>query len=125
MDKVPFSHCAANGVPAGVSFIGDSNHAISQFAAAGANMAILDGHDLAKCLCLCQSLDEALLAYDTNSMERALLSTKKGRFRVTLVHASGVSWMSYYYPLLLLGRIMDLWYAIVQHAEGMSRDSPR
>lgn len=45
LDKQPFSHLDIGNTP--IMFIGDSNHAINSFAGNRANMALMDGMELA------------------------------------------------------------------------------
>ncbi|PVH70771.1 hypothetical protein DL98DRAFT_540588 [Cadophora sp. DSE1049] len=91
-DKEPFAHGAANNLPRGVVFIGDSNYAVTPFAGSGANMALLDGYDLAECLCVQRSMDEAVTAYDRCSLPRARTFLRNSHLTIAVAHllAGGV-----------------------------------
>jgi 2-polyprenyl-6-methoxyphenol hydroxylase-like FAD-dependent oxidoreductase len=110
MDKDPFLHGAANGVPDGIVFIGDSNHAVSPFAANGANLALLDGYDLAECLCSHATIEEAIQVYDRRSLPRAARSLRNSHVSIAIVHSKGLMWAFYHSCLLLMGSVMSIWY---------------
>lgn len=110
MDKKAFAHGAANGVPDGIIFIGDSNHAVSPFAGNGANLALKDGYDLADCLYTHTSIEKAVEVYDQRSLPRALASLRISRESITVVHSSGFAWVFYQSLLLLFGSIISIWY---------------
>jgi 2-polyprenyl-6-methoxyphenol hydroxylase-like FAD-dependent oxidoreductase len=110
MDKDPFLHGAANGVPDGIIFIGDSNHAVSPFAANGANIALMDGYDLAECLCSYATVAEAVKTYDKRSLPRAARSLRNSHVSIAIVHSKGLKWSFYHSCLRLLGSIMSVWY---------------
>lgn len=110
MDKHPFAHGAANGVPDGIIFIGDSNHAVSPFSGKGANLALKDGYDLAECLCTHKSLEKAVEVYDKRSMPRASKALRTSHVSIAIVHSSGLTWAFYHSLLLLLAGIMSFWY---------------
>ncbi|KAK3639142.1 hypothetical protein LTR56_012691 [Elasticomyces elasticus] len=106
MDKQPFAHNARNGVPPGVVFIGDSNHAVSPFAGHGANLALKDGYDLADCFCIASSVEEAVKQYDGRSMSRASYSVAKSHECITMAHSSGFTWAFYRLKLLLISVVV-------------------
>lgn len=110
MDKEPFAHGAANGMPDSIVFIGDSNHAVSPFAGNGANIALKDGYDLAECLCTHKSVEKAVEVYDKRSLPRASISVRTSHVSIAVVHSSGLTWVLYHSLLLLLGGIMSIWY---------------
>ena len=92
MDKDPFPH---NSLPtSNVIFIGDANHAISPFAGAGANGALMDGWDLAESLAVTTSspptLAEALTSYDTQAIPRANTILRMSHFTIRMAHAGPV-----------------------------------
>lgn len=108
MDKQPFAHDAAviTAIAAGhghTLFIGDSNHAVSPFAGNGANMALMDGWDLACCLCRHDSIQAAMAAYDALSLPRARQTLRMSHYSIDLLHAQG--WKLTLYALLL--RVMQ------------------
>ncbi|EFW14173.1 hypothetical protein D8B26_002454 [Coccidioides posadasii str. Silveira] len=106
MDKQPFQHSHCTDVP--VIFIGDSNHAMSPFAGNGANMALLDGWDLAEQLCRAQSLESALEAYDKSSIGRSQNAIAGSRWAISMGHATGFRLFGYGIALKLASLIMAL-----------------
>lgn len=109
MDKKPFAHGAATGLPKGIAFIGDSNHAVSPFSGNGANLALMDGYDLAECLCAYQTVETAVEVYDKRSIPRASASIRTSHFCIALVHSSGLLWIVYHTLLLISGGILSIW----------------
>jgi 2-polyprenyl-6-methoxyphenol hydroxylase-like FAD-dependent oxidoreductase len=99
MDKQPFPHTKANRKDMPVIFIGDSNHAMSPFAGNGANMALMDGLELAEHFCKSTSLDSALARYDSSSMTRSKSAIRMSHWAISLAHARG--WMLTFYIFLL------------------------
>ncbi|KAF4635073.1 hypothetical protein G7Y89_g3031 [Cudoniella acicularis] len=85
-DKQPISHDANE---MSVVYIGDSNHAISPFAGNGANMAMMDGWDLAEQLCKNETLDGALKAFDALCIPRSKAVVKWERRSIATAHATG------------------------------------
>ena len=98
MDKQPFPHTKANRKDMPVIFIGDSNHAMSPFAGNGANMALMDGLELAEHFCKATSLDSALAQYDSSSMTRSKSAIRISHWVISLAHARG--WMLTFYIFL-------------------------
>ncbi|TPX15308.1 uncharacterized protein E0L32_004585 [Thyridium curvatum] len=94
-DKAPFRH-GEGRVPPGVVFIGDSNHAVSPFAGNGANLGLKDGWDLARELCRGASLAGAVKAYDDRSVPRAVATIKSSHWRITMGHATGAAYWSFW-----------------------------
>jgi 2-polyprenyl-6-methoxyphenol hydroxylase-like FAD-dependent oxidoreductase len=75
-DKAPFPHIEKKGTPkhGNVIFIGDSNHTMSPFAGNGANMALMDGWELANELCKSNSLLAAVTTYGLLSLPRSKIA---------------------------------------------------
>ncbi|KAK2591001.1 hypothetical protein QQS21_011314 [Conoideocrella luteorostrata] len=94
-DKRPFAH-AGDAALRGVVFLGDTNHAVSPFAGNGANMALMDGLDLARQICACQSMDDTLVAYDKLAVPRAESTLKESHSRIHNTHARGL----HYYAMM-------------------------
>jgi 2-polyprenyl-6-methoxyphenol hydroxylase-like FAD-dependent oxidoreductase len=109
-DKLPFAHTRENRKDMPIAFIGDSNHAMSPFAGNGANMALMDGVDLAEQICEAESLEAALTAYDALSMPRSKSAIRMSHFSIDAAHSSG--WKLQFYILLLkvLGLFMAFAY---------------
>lgn len=99
MDKQPFPHTDGNPEHMSVVFIGDSNHAVSPFAGNGANMALMDGWELAEHICKSSSLSAALAAYDASSMPRSKSAVRMSHWTIALAHAQG--WKLILYTFLL------------------------
>ena len=99
MDKQPFPHTDANRSHMPIVFIGDSNHAMSPFAGNGANMALMDGVELAEKICNCNSLDSALAGYDASSIGRSKSAVRTSHWVIAIAHSQG--WKLTIYILLL------------------------
>jgi 2-polyprenyl-6-methoxyphenol hydroxylase-like FAD-dependent oxidoreductase len=110
MDKEPFAHGKINAIPERIVFIGDSNHAVSPFAGNGANLALKDGFDLAKCYCTYDTIASAVEAYDKKSMPRASASLRLSHASIAVVHSSGLGWRLSYLALLTFGGFLTLFY---------------
>lgn len=63
MERDPFKHKEGERV----IFIGDANHAMCHFSGNGANMALMDGCDLAEQLCKASTLVAAVETYDDHA----------------------------------------------------------
>ncbi|OCT44687.1 hypothetical protein CLCR_06408 [Cladophialophora carrionii] len=101
MDRKPFPHSISTNGP--VVYIGDANHAVSPFAGAGANLALMDAWDLATALKDASTLDEAVSAYDKVAVPRASAVVKASRWTLDLVHATGIRLILYKVVLQMLG----------------------
>ncbi|EEP75794.1 predicted protein [Uncinocarpus reesii 1704] len=104
MDKQPFQHTHCSDLP--VVFIGDSNHAMSPFAGNGANMALLDGWDLAEQLCQPQSLEAAVGHYDKSSISRSQNAIAASHWAISMAHATGFKLFGYGIALKLASLLM-------------------
>jgi 2-polyprenyl-6-methoxyphenol hydroxylase-like FAD-dependent oxidoreductase len=100
-DKAPFPHVEKKGTlkHGNVIFIGDSNHAMSPFAGNGANMALMDGWELAEQLCKSNSLLAAVTAYDLLSLPRSKRAIQTSHWSIAIAHAQG--WKLKFYIFLL------------------------
>jgi 2-polyprenyl-6-methoxyphenol hydroxylase-like FAD-dependent oxidoreductase len=97
MDKPAFDHASAHRKA--VVFIGDANHAVSPFAGAGANLALMDGLDLATSLLDAPSFEEAIKVYDAKAVPRAKRILSMSHFTISVAHSKG--WMSWAYLWVL------------------------
>jgi 2-polyprenyl-6-methoxyphenol hydroxylase-like FAD-dependent oxidoreductase len=88
-DKDPFAHVGSGQKCEQVIFIGDSNHAMSPFAGNGANMALMDGWELAEQLCKSSSLLDALNVYDSSSMSRSKSAIQMSHRTIAMAHVQG------------------------------------
>ena len=98
-DKLPFPNASPDGKGMPVIFIGDANHAMSPFAGNGANMALMDGVELAEQMCKSDSLQAALVAYDASSMPRCKSAVRISHWVISVAHAQG--WKLTMYSFLL------------------------
>ncbi|KAJ9613273.1 hypothetical protein H2200_003215 [Cladophialophora chaetospira] len=101
MDRKPFSHSISTDGPS--IYIGDANHAVSPFAGAGANLALMDAWDLAAAMKNCSSLGEAVKAYDALAVPRASKILKISHWTIDIVHATGIKLLLYTLILRVLG----------------------
>jgi 2-polyprenyl-6-methoxyphenol hydroxylase-like FAD-dependent oxidoreductase len=97
MDKPVFNHVALSHK--NVIFIGDANHAVSPFAGAGANLALMDGLDLATLLLDAPNLEQAIRRYDGKAVPRAKRILAMSHFTINVAHSKG--WMCWVYMWLL------------------------
>lgn len=95
MDKAPIKHSDEQPL----IYIGDASHAVSPFAGNGANMALMDGLDLAAELCKAATLQQAVQAYDNKSVPRSTRTRKQSHYAIALGHAMG--WRLTLYTMLL------------------------
>ncbi|PGH02257.1 hypothetical protein AJ80_08882 [Polytolypa hystricis UAMH7299] len=100
MDKPPFSHADPQSP---IIFIGDANHPVSPFAGNGANMALMDGWELATQFSKAKSLPEALTAYDKSSVSRSQAALSQSHWSISMAHATGVKLFLYRTSLKLIG----------------------
>ncbi|KIW63968.1 hypothetical protein PV04_08928 [Phialophora macrospora] len=101
MDRKPFPHSISAKGP--VIYIGDANHAVSPFAGAGANLALMDAWELASALKNASSLEEAVVAYDKAAVPRASTILKISRWSIDIAHATGIRLFLYKVVLQMLG----------------------
>lgn len=111
-DRAPFAHGKHNGIPDGIVFIGDSNHAVTPFAGNGANMALRDGYDLATLLCRHDNVQSAVKAYDALSIPRAYRAARRSWWVVAMVHSEGITWLLLRALLFVAGIVMEMWYRL-------------
>lgn len=89
MDKQPFPHLTGSLEDVPIVFIGDANHAVSPFAGAGANLALMDGWDLAEQLSKCDTLSKALASYDALNLPRAKSVLRISHWSIAFAHITG------------------------------------
>ena len=83
-DLMPFRNYGS------VIFIGDAQHAMSPFAGNGANMAMMDGYELAMLLVLSNSLPSAVQAYDNLAIPRSTTSISMSHRTIAMGHSQGI-----------------------------------
>lgn len=95
MDKQPIKHNSADLKGTNAIFIGDANHAVSPFAGAGANMALMDGWDLAELMCKSQSLEAVMKGFDELCGPRSKKVIKFSHWTIGFAHATGWTLWAY------------------------------
>jgi 2-polyprenyl-6-methoxyphenol hydroxylase-like FAD-dependent oxidoreductase len=88
-----------------VIFIGDAQHAMSPFAGNGANMAMMDGYQLAEQLIYSKDLNEAIQSYDNLSIPRSTKAIYMSHKSISMGHSQGI-WKFFWVNIL---RMMS-WY---------------
>lgn len=83
----------------GVMFIGDANHILSPYELVGANLALMDGWDLAEQICRNTSLQDATASYDRLSISRFEPVFDFSHERIGFGHCTGKKWMFYKYGM--------------------------
>ena len=83
-DMVPFRNHGS------VIFIGDAQHAMSPFAGNGANMAIMDGYQLADQLVHAKNIHTAIKSYDDLSIPRSTTAINMSRRSISIGHSQGI-----------------------------------
>src|SRR5699024_1673821 len=86
-----------------IIFIGDANHAVSPFAGNGANMALLDGWELAEQLTKGGTVSAAVDAYDEKSTPRSAAAVRQSHWSISALHATGMKLLMYRVMFQLLG----------------------
>lgn len=84
-----------------VIYIGDANHVLSPFEIKGADMALLDGWDLATNLVMSASMDSAVAAFDKMTIPRVGRVMAFSHTRIGFGHSRGVKWWGYKYGMAL------------------------
>jgi 2-polyprenyl-6-methoxyphenol hydroxylase-like FAD-dependent oxidoreductase len=96
-DKQPINHSELTNKS--VVFVGDANHAVSPFAGNGANMALMDGVDIATALRENKDAKTALEAFDKSSMVRSKRTVNTSHWTIAIAHSTG--WRLAMYKILL------------------------
>ena len=97
LDKPPIDHSELKGKS--VVFVGDANHAVSPFAGNGANMALMDGVDLATALRESKDAKAAVEAFDKKSMVRSNRTVNTSHWTIAIAHSTG--WRLAMYKIFL------------------------
>jgi 2-polyprenyl-6-methoxyphenol hydroxylase-like FAD-dependent oxidoreductase len=97
VDKQPINH--AELTSKSVVFVGDANHAVSPFAGNGANMALMDGVDLATALRESKDVEAAVEAFDRKSMVRSKRTVNTSHWTIVIAHSTG--WRLAIYKIFL------------------------
>ncbi|KAK5202643.1 hypothetical protein LTR47_011571 [Exophiala xenobiotica] len=102
-DRPPFAHIRLTNGP--VIWIGDANHAVSPFAGNGANLAIMDGWDLAASLRKAEYLENAIAMYDKIAVPRAQKILTMSRWTIDILHATGLRLILYKIVIKIMSSI--------------------
>lgn len=92
-----------------IILIGDAAHAVSPFAGNGANMAIIDGFELAEQLLNKEhgeNLKAAVKTYDARSIPRSKRTRGMSHFNISLLHSKGFKQKWYMTLFALVGLVL-------------------
>jgi 2-polyprenyl-6-methoxyphenol hydroxylase-like FAD-dependent oxidoreductase len=92
----------------GVTLIGDAAHLMSPFAGEGANLAMIDGADLARAIIENDDIDLALRAYEKTMFPRGAKSAKASHASLNMMFAKGRPWrlIAFFQSMIVLGAVM-------------------
>ena len=92
----------------GVTLIGDAAHLMSPFAGEGANLAMIDGADLARAIIENDDLDVALRAYEKTMFPRGAKSAKASHASLNMMFTKGRPWrlIAFFQSMIVLGAVM-------------------
>ncbi len=88
-DRQPFAHLTGSLTNTNAVFLGDANHAVCPFAGNGANLALMDGWDLAEQLCKHNTLESGLKAFDELMVPRSKSVIKMSHSNIYFAHMTG------------------------------------
>jgi 2-polyprenyl-6-methoxyphenol hydroxylase-like FAD-dependent oxidoreductase len=91
-----------------VTLIGDAAHLMSPFAGEGANLAMIDGADLARAIIENDDLDVALRAYEKTMFPRGAKSAKASHASLNMMFTKGRPWrlIAFFQCMIVLGAVM-------------------
>jgi 2-polyprenyl-6-methoxyphenol hydroxylase-like FAD-dependent oxidoreductase len=105
MDKKSFTH--SSKTLSKLIFVGDANHAVSPFAGNSANLALMDGWDLAEQLLHAEMFGEGVKVYDGLVVGRSKKVLEQSHFAIHVAHSTGWRfWL--YFTLLKVVRLLFL-----------------
>jgi 2-polyprenyl-6-methoxyphenol hydroxylase-like FAD-dependent oxidoreductase len=96
-----------------VIFIGDAQHAMSPFAGNGANMAIMDGYQLADKLINSKDLNTAIKSYDDLSIPRSKTAIKMSHRSISAGHSQGI----HKFIMVNVMKMIGWYYGVLSHDE--------
>lgn len=93
-DRPPFIHDVEKH--GNVIHIGDANHAVSPFAGNGANMALIDGWDLARAIIEYPSLELAIKHFESTMVKRCQAVLEDSHNNIAFAHVTGLwAWVEW------------------------------